>query len=118
MQLLYPAVLTVPLCLFNSLAAMRLLWRRAYSPELRHGLAGLRRPLRHQHLSSSARRSHQAASSPSPSLGRYDVIVVGGGHAGTEAACAAARMGANTLLLTHKIDTIGLCCLFVSLLNV
>ncbi|KAL5015659.1 hypothetical protein ScPMuIL_005248 [Solemya velum] len=37
----------------------------------------------------------------------YDVIVVGGGHAGTEAACAAARMGGNTLLVTHKIDTIG-----------
>jgi tRNA uridine 5-carboxymethylaminomethyl modification enzyme len=38
---------------------------------------------------------------------RYDVIVVGGGHAGTEAAAAAARMGANTLLLTHRLDRIG-----------
>lgn len=37
----------------------------------------------------------------------YDVIVVGGGHAGTEAACAAARMGVSTLLLTHNIETIG-----------
>ncbi len=37
----------------------------------------------------------------------YDVIVVGGGHAGTEAALAAARMGCNTLLLTHNIDTLG-----------
>src|SRR5205823_12210395 len=37
----------------------------------------------------------------------YDVIVIGGGHAGCEAAAAAARLGARTLLLTHKVETIG-----------
>jgi tRNA uridine 5-carboxymethylaminomethyl modification enzyme len=37
----------------------------------------------------------------------YDVVVVGGGHAGCEAAAAAARMGARTILLTHRRDTIG-----------
>ncbi len=38
---------------------------------------------------------------------RFDVIVIGGGHAGTEAALAAARMGAKTMLLTHNIETLG-----------
>lgn len=38
---------------------------------------------------------------------RFDVIVIGGGHAGTEAAASSARMGMNTLLLTHNIDTLG-----------
>ena len=38
---------------------------------------------------------------------RYDVVVIGGGHAGCEAAAASARMGVNTALFTHKIDTIG-----------
>ena len=38
---------------------------------------------------------------------QYQVIVIGGGHAGTEAALAAARMGCKTLLLTHRLDTLG-----------
>lgn len=45
---------------------------------------------------------------------KFDVIVIGGGHAGTEACAAAARMGAKTLLVTHKKSTIGIT--FVSLL--
>lgn len=39
---------------------------------------------------------------------KYDVIVIGGGHAGTEASAAAARMGAKTLLVTHKKSTVGM----------
>ena len=37
----------------------------------------------------------------------FDVVVIGGGHAGCEAAAAAARLGVNTALITNKIDTIG-----------
>jgi len=42
-----------------------------------------------------------------PDGSEWDVVVIGGGHAGTEAAAAAARIGAKTLLLTHKVSDIG-----------
>src|SRR5690606_8753945 len=51
-------------------------------------------------------RSHGPGTMPTD-FHRYDVIVIGGGHAGTEAALASARAGARTLLLTHNIETVG-----------
>ncbi|XP_011799882.1 PREDICTED: protein MTO1 homolog, mitochondrial [Colobus angolensis palliatus] len=48
-----------------------------------------------------------SSDSAAPRTPHFDVIVIGGGHAGTEAATAAARCGSQTLLLTHRVDTIG-----------
>ena len=66
------------------------------------------------HLRSLFLRSRCSTSAVAPhasknieGISSFDVIVVGGGHAGCEAATAAARMGCKTLLLTHRLDTIG-----------
>ncbi|OBT58460.1 tRNA uridine 5-carboxymethylaminomethyl modification enzyme GidA [Pseudogymnoascus sp. 24MN13] len=50
-----------------------------------------------------------ASLSPHPNANPYDVIVIGGGHAGSEACAAAARSGARTALITPKLDNIGVC---------
>ncbi|XP_061062920.1 protein MTO1 homolog, mitochondrial isoform X1 [Eubalaena glacialis] len=51
--------------------------------------------------------SRFSGDSAAPWTPHFDVVVIGGGHAGTEAAAAAARCGSQTLLLTHRVDTIG-----------
>lgn len=65
--------------------------------------------LKIQHVCQYARCNGRSflSTTPGTRVLPYDVIVVGGGHAGTEAACAAARMGVQTLLVTHKFETIG-----------
>jgi len=57
-------------------------------------------------VSARSARAHMSSPASQPA-DRYDVIVVGGGHAGTEAALAAARMGAQTLLITHSVESLG-----------
>ncbi|XP_053457142.1 protein MTO1 homolog, mitochondrial [Nycticebus coucang] len=52
-------------------------------------------------------RAQFCSDSTAPGTPQFDVVVIGGGHAGTEAAAAAARCGSRTLLLTHRVDTIG-----------
>ncbi|KAK7482425.1 hypothetical protein BaRGS_00026347 [Batillaria attramentaria] len=86
----------------NVLSALGLLLRGSSPTSQSGGPSWLCRRCRHQQIGLKMYRRQSSSLSK-----RYDVIVVGGGHAGTEAACAAARMGAQTLLLTHKIDTIG-----------
>jgi alkyl hydroperoxide reductase subunit AhpF len=52
-------------------------------------------------------RNYITIAARDPEHPKFDVIVIGGGHAGSEACAAAARTGAKTLLLTQRLDTIG-----------
>src|SRR5262249_56208099 len=58
-------------------------------------------------LTESTRSSTKGANPGTSMDGHFDVIVIGGGHAGCEAAAAAARMGASTVLVTHRFATVG-----------
>ena len=76
------------------------MWLALESPASARSVPQLPRAYNRQHV-------RQPALSPMIHPQRFDVIVIGGGHAGTEAALAAARIGADTLLLTQSIETIG-----------
>lgn len=76
----------------------------ATSGQRAYGLIGKRI---NQAILTSSSKSSRHVSSKIIQDDHFDVIVIGGGHAGCEAAAAASRMSCKTLLLTHRFDTIG-----------
>lgn len=83
---------------------------RLISPSLTNNTLTTRNSNHNHHYHHSPQQQQQSLSTiitPTSRETDFDVIVVGGGHAGCEAASAAARMGSRTLLITHKISTIG-----------
>ena len=93
---------TKPAMQTSSLSA---LWRRAI---LARGSSNPRRWLWQEKKKSELNSSASLRASFSTDSLHFDVVVIGGGHAGCEASQAAARMNAKTLLLTQKIETIGI----------
>lgn len=75
------------------------------SATLRNALYSI--PARLGSSSRSPSYSHRSFATEASSPSAYEVLVIGGGHSGCEAAAAAARTGARTLLLTQRLDTIG-----------
>ena len=63
--------------------------------------------IRYSYFRNISARTYVTVSARDPEYSKFDVIVIGGGHAGSEACAAAARVGAKTLLLTQRLDTIG-----------